>query len=107
MTTTAATDHVCFTYLFAYLTVCPRIRSPAPKMRSVAQIRCVCGASVQSMPPKEQREPSVRVRATAGRTSAVPFNEVSSTVTLSKTDPENKTYFDPTYFFSTYKLRSK
>ncbi len=51
--------------------------SPASKMRSVAQIRCACGASVQSTPPQELRELSARVRVTAGRTSAVPFSEVS------------------------------
>lgn len=63
--------------MFAYVNVCPCILSPATRMRSVVRIRCVCGASVQSMPPVELREPSVRVRATAGLTSAVPFNQVS------------------------------
>lgn len=70
---TVHTSHTCL-----HICLCPVICSPVSKMRSVVQIRCVCGASVQSMPPKELREPSVRIRVTAGWTSAVHFSEVSS-----------------------------
>lgn len=84
-----AAEHVCFTYLFANQK-CVSPLSPALKTRSVAQTSCACGASVQSMPPKEQRELSVRVRATAGRTSAAPFSEVRYNATPSQTDLENK-----------------
>lgn len=81
-----AAEHVSFTYMFACVNVCPYILSPATRMRSVVRIRCVCGASVQSMSPVELREPSVRVRATAGLTSAVPFNQVSLKTSTRKTD---------------------
>lgn len=48
---------------------------PAAKMKSAVRIRPVCGASARSMPPAEAREPSARVRVTAGLTSAVPSNQ--------------------------------
>lgn len=60
-------------YLHVYA---PPAHSPAPKTRSVAQMRCVCGASVQPTSPEELREPSVRARVTAGLISAVPSNQV-------------------------------
>ena len=60
--------------------VCVSLLSRALRMRSAAQTRCVCGASARSTPPEEQRERSVRVRATAGRICAVPSNEVSPDV---------------------------
>lgn len=79
----------CVLYIHVSMSECvsPPL-SPALKMRSVARIRCACGDSVQSMPPQEQRELSVRVRVTAGRTSAVPFNEVSFNSDVSDRNPD-------------------
>lgn len=84
LTTNAATGRLCFNVL-----VCTSERvsslSPALRMRSAARIRCVCGGSARSTPPEERRELSARVRATAGRISAAPFNEVNwPTTTLQK-----------------------
>lgn len=79
---TGVTHHVCFTYIFACVHEPPDMLSPAAKMKSAVRIRLVCGASAQSMPPAEPREPSAKVRVTAGLTSAVPSNQVSQAVTL-------------------------
>lgn len=90
------THHLCFTYLFACVHESPGMLSPAAKTRSAARIRLVCGASAQSMPPAEPREPSAKVRVTAGLTSAVPSNQVSRAVTFSDRGSENQIFFNPT-----------
>ena len=46
-------------------------------MKSAALVICACGASVQLMPPEEQKELFVSSRVTAVLTSAVRSKEVS------------------------------
>lgn len=86
---------VCFTYIFACVHEPVAMFSPAARMRSAVRIRPVCGASAQSTPPAERREPSARVRVTAGLTSAVPSNQVSPAVASTEHGLEHQRFWYP------------